>query len=134
MLQFGLPVRVYFEDTDSGGVVHHTSYIKFFERGRIEAFRTTGIELNKLHSDYDAQFVVHSIEIQYLKPAFLDQLLYVSTEIVDVGFASISYNQKAYLEVPEGLLLCKANIRLACINRQFRPRRLPEVLSGGIKW
>ena len=129
MMQFLLPIRVYYEDTDAGGVVHHSSYIKFFERARTEAFRQQGIELNELLSAYGLTFVVHSLTVKYLKPAYLDQLLYVSAEINMIGFASISYNQRVYLERPNGELICEAKIRLACIDKIFKPTALPEILK-----
>jgi len=129
-----LPIRVYYEDTDAGGIVYHANYLKFFERARVESLRAQGFELNKLLFEQDAQFVVHFVELEYLQPARLDQLLYVTTEMIEVRHASIGYNQKVFLEsVDDGCLLCKARIRLACLNSQQRPRGLPEILTREIK-
>lgn len=133
MQQHILPIRVYFEDTDLGGIVHHSNYIKYFERGRIEAFRTQGFELSGLLRDWNAQFVVHSLDIQYLHSATLDQLLYIVTKVTEVRYASIRYNQAVYLEGQDGLLICKANIVLACVDNNRRARRLPKILLQEIK-
>lgn len=133
MLQHVLPIRVYYEDTDAGGIVYHSNYLKFFERGRVEALRSSKIELSKLLSEYDAQFVVQSLKITFLQPALLDQLLYVVTEVTELGGASIGYHQEARLAAADGTLLCKATVRLACVNKQNRPRRLPQSLIKEMK-
>jgi acyl-CoA thioester hydrolase len=133
VLQAVLPVRVNCEDTDFGGIVYHPNYLKFFERGRVEALRSSGIELSDLLKNYDTQFVVRSIELEFLQPARLDQLLYVVTEVIEVRYASIRYNQKVYLEAVDGLLLCWGKLHLACLNSQYRPRRLPDILSREMK-
>lgn len=127
-----LTVRVYYEDTDEQGIVYHANYLKFFERGRVEAFRSAEIELRKLLSDYDTQFVVQSLEVKYLQPAYLDQLLYIVTEVESVGSASVRYHQKAYLGTKHGSLLCEAKVRLACIDSKYRVKKLPKILSGAL--
>lgn len=124
-LQYVLPIRVHYEDTDLGGIVYHANYLKFFERGRVEGLRSHGIELSSLLKEQDTQFVVHSASLNFLQPARLDQLLMVITEITEFGYASIQYNQTVRLESVDGLLLCQANILLACLNSQLRPRGLP---------
>jgi acyl-CoA thioester hydrolase len=132
-LRYVLPIRVNYEDTDLGGIVYHANYLKFFERGRVEALRSQGIELSSLLKNHDAQFAVRSVKLDFFRPARLDQLLYVVTEVVDVRYASIRYNQTVQLDAVDGLLLCQANIYLACLNSQLRPRGLPEILSREIK-
>lgn len=128
-MEYILPIRVHYEDTDVGGIVYHANYLKFFERGRVEGFRSQGVELSSLLKNHDAQFVVKSVELDFMQPARLDQLLYVVTKVVEVRHASIRYNQKVHLESVDGPLLCQANICLACLNSQLRPRGLPESLS-----
>lgn len=128
-----LPIRIYYEDTDAGGIVHHANYLKFFDRARTESLRDLGFELVSLLSDYNTQFAVHSAQLQFLQPARLDQLLYVVTEIAEVRGASIRYNQRIHLETLLGPVICRAEIRLACLDGQHRPRGLPEILSGEIK-
>ncbi len=126
-------LRVYHQDTDAIGVVHHANYLNYFERARTESMRELGFDLVSLYAKYDAQFVLHSIKLDFLRPARLDQLLCVVSGIEAQRQASILYDQKIYLEKPEGLLLCQAKIRLACVDSQFRPRGLPEKLSEGVK-
>lgn len=128
MKSFIHPVRVYYEDTDAGGIVHHANYLKFFDRARTESLRQLGFELVSLLSNNDAQFAVHSAQIEFLHPARLDQLLYVVTEIAEVGFASIRYNQRIHLETVEGRVLCRAKIKLACLNAVHRPNKIPNIL------
>jgi len=133
MKHSALTVRIYYEDTDEQGIVYHANYLKFFERARVEAFRSGEIELRKLLLDHDTQFVVQSLDIKYLQPAYLDQLLYIVTAVESVGFASVRYHQKAYLGAKEGSLLCEAKVRLACIDSQYQVKKLPKILSGALK-
>ncbi len=129
----GFPIRVYYEDTDCAGVMYHANYLKFFERARTEALRLKGFELIKLLQYYDAQFVVHSVNLKFLQPAHLDQLLYIVTKVTEVRFASIKYTQAAYLGNEQGTLLCQADLPIACLNSHYRPRELPNILLKGIK-
>lgn len=132
MRQHSLPIRVYYDDTDVSGVVHHSNYLKFFERGRTEALRTQGFELIDLYEGHGIQFVVHSASIDFLQPARLDQLLYVVTTAEAVRHASILYHQ--YISLTDSAApLCVAKIKLACVNRDFKPCALPKFLSMEIK-
>lgn len=126
-------LRVYHQDTDAIGVVHHSNYLKYCERARTESMRELGFDLVSLYSKYDTQFVVRSIELEFLQPARLDQLLQVVTEVESLRQASVVYDQKIYLEKPGGTLLCQAKIRLACVDSQFRPRGVPEQLAKGVR-
>lgn len=126
-------IRVYYEDTDVGGIVYHSKYLNFFERGRAESLREKGFDLVSLYSNYGVHFVVHSAKIEFLQPARLDQLLYVMTAVGEVKQASILYDQKVFLEDEKGRLLCQAKIRVACLDKAFRPIALPEPLLREIK-
>lgn len=128
-----LPIRVYYEDTDTAGIVYHGNYLNYFERARTESLRELGFELVTLLSDHNTQFVVHSAFLEFLQPARLDQLLYVLTEIEEVRHASILYNQSVYLEAPEGTPICKAKIKIACLDSKLQVRALPEILLKQIK-
>lgn len=128
-----IKIRVYYDDTDAGGIVNHSNYLKFFERGRTEMLRESGLNLVNLYSVHGVQFVVHSAQLAFLKPARLDQLLYIRTEIEMIKYASILYKQQIHLDNEQGPLLCRAHIRLACLDLAFRPRELPEVVLKGIK-
>ncbi len=127
--QHVLPIRVYYEDTDAGGIVYHTSYLKFCERGRTESLRALGFDLVGLYTNHDAQFVVRSAKLDFLQPARLDQLLYVVTRVVDIKQVSLLYNQRIHLESEKGPVLFEAEIRLACLDGQLKIRRLPEIVT-----
>ncbi len=128
-----LSIRVYYEDTDAGGIVYHANYLKFCERARTEALRATGFELSNLLFLHNVQFVVHSAELQFLRSAQLDQLLYIVTKVTEVRAASILYNHRIYLEAVDGPLLCQADIRLAAVDSQRRLCKLPKIVVKGIK-
>lgn len=130
--QHTVTLRVYHHDTDAMGVVHHANYLKYFETGRTEFLRKLGFDFVSFISKYDAQFVVCSADLKFLQPARLDQVLCIVSEIELLRQASMLFLQKIYLEKPEGLLLCQAKIRLACVDAKLQLRALPEILSKGI--
>jgi acyl-CoA thioester hydrolase len=121
-----LPVRVYFEDTDFSGVVYHGSYIRFMERGRSDFVRLIGIG----HTDLDAGvhgeplvFAVHRIDIEYKKPARIDDLLEVVTSVDEIRGASIKLRQR----VRRGHeVLTDAAVTVVFVNREGRARRIPD--------
>jgi acyl-CoA thioester hydrolase len=127
---FTLPVRVYFQDTDAGGVVYHASYVNFMERARTEWLREHGYSNAGLMKELGVVFVVRSLKLDYLKPALLDDLLSVTAKIHDVGRSRISLLQT----VRRGEeLLTEAEVHLVCVDVQtFRPVSVPEVLKN--KW
>ena len=123
---FSLAVRVYFQDTDAGGVVYHASYLNFMERARTEWLRTQGYSNAGLMKEFGSVFVVRSLKLDYLKPALLDDLLEVTAQIKDVGRSRISLAQT----VRRGEeVLTEAEVHLVCVSLQsFRPVSVPEVL------
>ena len=121
-----LPVRVYYEDTDAGGIVYHANYLKFFDRGRVESLKALGFEVVSLWTESQIQFAVHSAALEFLQPARLGQLLYVVSEIDNVGHASIMFNQQICKETAHGPVICRAKIRIACLNNDHRPTGMPE--------
>jgi len=92
-----LPIRVYYEDTDVGGIVYHPNYLKYFERARTEYLRAKGYDLVSLNSKNNLQFVIHTAKLEYLQPARLDQLLYVVSEVESVRPASLVFAQGIYV-------------------------------------
>ena len=121
-----LEVRVYIEDTDAGGIVFYANYLKFFERGRTEFFRTRGFELRKGLAE-NINYVVHSLNIKYQRSAYLDDLLTIKTELQDVGKTFLVFNQQARNQANE--LLVNAEVKIACLHFESgKPRRLPESL------
>jgi acyl-CoA thioester hydrolase len=125
---FSLPVRVYFHDTDAGGVVYHASYLNFMERARTEWLRTHGYSNAGLMKEFGMVFVVRSLKLDYLKPALLDDLLDVTVQIKDIGRSRISLLQT----VRRGAeVLTEAEVHLVCVSLEsFKPVSVPEVLRG----
>jgi tol-pal system-associated acyl-CoA thioesterase len=123
---FELPIRVYIEDTDIGGIVYYANYLKFFERARTEFVRSIGFELRGGYGD-GISYVVHSLDLRYFKPAKLDQTLRVTAHIKKLGRAHLDFIQKVLDE--SGEVLVEGNVRVACVNLESgRPRLLPAPL------
>lgn len=124
---FSLPVRVYFQDTDAGGVVYHASYVNFMERARTEWLRTHGYSNAGLMKEFGVVFVVRSIKLDYLKPALLDDLLDVTAQIKELGRSRLNLLQS----VRRGEeVLTEAEVHLVCVSvGSFKPVSVPEVLS-----
>jgi acyl-CoA thioester hydrolase len=123
------PVRVFFEDTDAGGVVYHASYLRFAERARTEMMRLIGIEHTRLIEREGVVFTVRRVEIDYLRPARLDDLLEVRTRLLEVHGASILAEQTVRRGAEE---IARAVLRLALIGRGGRPARIPPVLRQAL--
>jgi len=125
---FALPVRVYFQDTDAGGVVYHASYVNFMERARTEWMRTHGYSNAGLMKEFGVVFVVRSLKLDYLKPALLDDLLDVTAQIKEIGRSRISLLQS----VRRGEeVLTDAEVHLVCVSLEsFKPVSVPEVLRN----
>jgi len=128
---FHWPVRVYYEDTDAGGIVYYANFLKFFERCRTEWLRALGIEQHRLRADEELQFVVVHASIDYLQPARLDDALAIRAEIAQLGRSFIVFAQKA-LRGDE--LLATATVKVACLNARTRaPARLPAALATTLR-
>ncbi|UUM29702.1 tol-pal system-associated acyl-CoA thioesterase [Vibrio japonicus] len=123
-LNFEWPVTVYYEDTDAGGVVYHSNYLKYFERARTELLRSVGVSQHIL-LEQNIGFVVRHMDIDFLQGARLDDHLVVRTTIADVKKASLTFCQE--IVNPEGKTLCKAMVKVACIdNEKMRPIAMPQ--------
>jgi acyl-CoA thioester hydrolase len=121
---FSWPTRVYYEDTDAGGVVYHSQYLNFLERARTEWLRHLGFEHNNLREEFKLVFVVHSMQIQFKKPAKLDDLLTISSKLVKVGRGSFEFSQQ--ISVNQQTLI-EAQVKLACVDTiTFKPIGIPE--------
>lgn len=124
---FSWPIRVYWEDTDAGGVVYYANYLKFLERARTEWLSHLGLEQDRLALDEGVVFVVRRVEADYLKPAKFNDRLIVRCELADLSRASLSMEQQV-LRGEEVLL--KARVKVACVDRAgFRPARIPTFVS-----
>ena len=128
---FSFPVRVYWEDTDAGGVVYYASYLKFLERARSEWLRALGIDQVKLLRDERLQFVVVEANIRYHQPARFDDELVVSVALEELRGASLALAQDVRRGEDARELLISATIRAACLDADsLRPRPLPRALTS----
>jgi len=122
--QHGWQVRVYYEDTDSGGVVYHSNYLNFMERARTEWLRALGFEQTYLKDELGVIFVVHSMTIAFKQPAKFNDLLEVSSAVERMGHGSILFLQKI---MRDGQLLVQAQVKLACVDAlTFKPTVIPQ--------
>ena len=123
---FTWPVRVYYENTDAGGVVYHANYVTFMERARTEFLRSLGVELGALEKEARVLFAVRSLTIDFRSPAYLDDLLDVSVDIKASRPASLTFVQSIRRQ---GRLLCDGEVRVASISADyFRPVAIPANL------
>lgn len=141
---FSWPVRVYYEDTDHGGVVYYANYLKFMERARTEWLRAKGIEQDALIDKQAVIFAVRSVQVDYLRPARFNQQLAVSVRLVEGGKASLVFEQEVSLadnkqkggehgRLPEQQVLCRGRIKIACLDAQsLKPRAMPAPLREEI--
>jgi acyl-CoA thioester hydrolase len=128
MNQFNWPIRVYYEDTDAGGVVFYANYLKFFERARTEMLRHLGFEQDQLIEIQNLIFVVRSVKVDYLKPARFNDLIDVTSAVIEKKKTSLIFKQSI---LREDILLCDAEIRIACLDAQtMKPKPIPtEILE-----
>ncbi len=131
---FSWPIRVYWEDTDAGGIVFYANYLKFFERSRTEWLRSKGINQHSLRESTGGMFVVGEAQIRYLKSAKLDDQLEVTTTLIEAGRTAMSILQQALLNTPGGpILLCEGNIRAAWVNAStLKPARIPTIILDAL--
>jgi acyl-CoA thioester hydrolase len=123
-----LTVRVYWEDTDAGGVVYYANYLKFFERARTDWLRRLGLAQSALQAEADCIFVVAEVQLRYLAPARLDDLLTISVRLLAQGRASLQLEQQAWRG---DTLLVQGQVRVGCVSATtLRPRRIPEHVSA----
>ncbi len=124
--EFLWPIRVYYEDTDSGGVVYYANYLKYMERARTELLRDYGFEQDQLKKEQGIIFAVHSLSVRYHKPAMFNDELKVVTNIKDLGKASLAFGQSIY-RVIDNTLLCSADVKVACLrSKNFTPCAIPD--------
>ena len=123
-----IPIRIYYEDTDAGGVVYHARYLHFFERARTEYLRSIGFTQQVLLREQQIAFVVKSLVIDYKFPAKLDDWLFVETEIVAINGATILFKQ--YLKRDTDVL-SMADVKVACVDlNKMKPVAIPDELKA----
>ena len=129
--EFRWPLRVYWEDTDAGGVVFYANYLKFFERARTEWLRALGISQQKLKHETGSMFVVAQSNVNYLRPARLDDELIVTARLAQSGLASMTIEQQIFLK---NTLLCTGTVRIGWVNaNSMQVRRMPPGIIEKLK-
>jgi acyl-CoA thioester hydrolase len=123
-------IRVYYEDTDAGGIVYYANYLKFFERARTEWLRAIGANQHQLLQEHDAMFVVKSVSADYHAPAKLDDVLKLTLRIEKLGRASIQFVQEAWNGEQ---LLNSARVKVGCVDSSLRPRAVPETVAARMR-
>lgn len=128
---FDWTVRVYYEDTDAGGIVFYANYLKFFERARTEWLRAAGIGQQQLLEDEGAAFVVKSASLDYHAPARLDDVLSIRTTVEKLGRASVQFSQQAWKGEQ---LLTTTSVKVGCVDTAtMRPRSLPDSAAAKMR-
>ncbi len=128
-----LPIRVYFEDTDCAGVVYHANFLKFCERGRSDFIRLLGIDAQSLASPEQGEpavFVVRRVEIDYLKPGRMDDVLEIVTSCAEIGSASLVLQQDVRRD---GTLLARARVSVVLVSRAGKPQRLGALVRNALQ-
>jgi len=129
--QFTWPVRVYYEDTDSGGVVYHSNYLNFMERARTEWLRTLGFEQTQLKDQHGLIIVIHSLSMQFKKPAYFNDMLAVRCVLSELGRSSLIMQQSISRD---GLVLIDAQVKVAFVDAvSFKPIGVPAEMRHKIQ-
>lgn len=130
-MAFEFPIRVYWEDTDAGGIVYHASHVRFFERGRTEYLRALDLTQSTLQAERGIVFAVRRMEVDYLRAAKLDDLLEVTTRVSEIGGARVVMSQ----ELKRGEeVIATAVVTVVCIGRDGRAHRVPGDLRAAFGW
>jgi acyl-CoA thioester hydrolase len=130
MSAFQWQARVYWEDTDAGGIVYYANYLKYLERARTEWLRERGIGQRQVQGELGVVFAVVRLTADFRRAARLDDLLCISCEATRDGGASIAFRQQIWRDSQQGELLFEAQVRVACVDAtSLRPRRIPALLS-----
>ena len=132
---FTFPIRIYWEDTDAGGIVFYANYLKFFERARTEWLRSLGVEQQSLKDESGGMFVVSETQLKYFSPARLDDLLEVTAQTAESGRASLVLTQQAWLNIEgQRKLLAEGMIRIGWVDSQtMKPGRIPAKILEALQ-
>ena len=132
---FSFRVRVYWEDTDAGGIVFYANYLKFFERSRTEWLRSLGIEQQQLRDSTGGMFVVAETSVRYLRPARLDDELIVTADLIETGRASMIIRQQALLKSEQtDILLCEGTVRIGWVDATtLQAQRIPAAILDSLR-
>ena len=124
---YNFSIRVYYEDTDSGGVVYYANYLKFTERARTNMIQELGLTLNQLQDDYDCLFIVKKVNCEYLQSAKLEDILEVHSKIIQVKNASFELEQNISRD---NKIIFQSNIIMVCVNTKGKPKKIPENIAS----
>ncbi|TSE27768.1 tol-pal system-associated acyl-CoA thioesterase [Tepidimonas aquatica] len=129
------PVRVYWEDTDAGGIVYYANYLKFFERARTEWLRTLGLQQHALREATGGMFVVSAVQVRYQRPARLDDALCIETRVATLGRASIELQQRALRDDSDSVMvLCEGSVRIGWVQAPaLQPARIPAAIVQALQ-
>ena len=137
---FQFPIRIYWEDTDAGGIVFYANYLKFFERARTEWLRALGIEQQALKTEVGGMFVVSETSLKYHRPALLDDLLTVTAELAEAGRATLTLRQQAWRTISDEQigqapqLLAEGTIRIGWVDSStLKPGRIPATILKALQ-
>ena len=131
---FTWPVRVYYEDTDLGGVVYYANYLRFLERARTEWLRHLDVDQGALLAERGLIFVIVAAELEYRQPARFNDLLCVTAELESRRPTAMQFAQRIHRGSPDGELLVTGRVRAACVHCDtFRPRRIPEEIIAAME-
>ena len=133
---FGFPLRVYWEDTDAGGIVFYANYLKFMERGRTEWLRALGFHQQVLREQVGGMFVVSETTVKYLQPAKLDDALWVTARVTEAGRVSLTIAQQVWLkhDGQPDVLLAEGTIRIGWVDAAtLKPGRIPAAIVEKLK-
>lgn len=130
MLSKKINIRVYYEDTDSGGIVYYANYFKFTERCRTELLRESGLSQTELLKNYDIKFIVHSVSMNYVNPSYLDDNLIVETNIENFKKTSIVFDQKIYKVIKNNKIdIIESKCKIVCIDSNHKIIAMPDIIS-----
>ena len=129
MYEFNYKLKVFYEDTDAGGVVYYANYLKFFERARTDAISNIGLSNKKLLDEYGVFIIVKSCNVEYLKPAKLEDQLEIKSSIISTSNTSFRMKQKAFRDQE---LITDCEIHLVIVDKSGRPTKIPDILKEKI--
>ena len=130
MKTFVWPVRIYWEDTDASGVVYHANYLRFFERARSELLRSLGHDQEAMRAGQGIAFTIATLEIRYVRPARLGDVLEATAEVTELRRASLTFHQ-VLRRTETGEVLAEITVRAGCVDAAtFKPRPIPDLGLG----
>ena len=129
-----MKIRVYYEDTDAGGIVYYANYLKFIERGRTEFLRNLGISQSEIYKNLNIKFIVHSLSIEYINPSHLDDELTVDTSIEKINKASIEFSQNIFKSYDGKTIdIIKSKCIIVPINDESKIKPIPSIILNKIQ-